>query len=67
MVNGGGLSAATQPVSGAAGSARNDAITRCAQSDLGTTKCPTPGMITSLARVSGLAAACAACGEVMAS
>src|SRR5262245_29930807 len=47
--------------------ARNEAITCCAQSDLGTTKCPTPGMITSLARLSGLAAACAACGEVMAS
>jgi hypothetical protein len=42
MVNGGGLSAATRPVSGAAGSARNDAITLCAQSDLDTTKYATP-------------------------
>src|SRR5262245_1256997 len=67
MVHGGVLRSGRRPVSGAAGSARNEAITCCAQSDLGTTKCPTPGMVTSVARLSGLAAACAACGDVMAS
>src|SRR5262249_12223611 len=40
----GGLSAPTQDVSGAAGSARNDTTTACAHIDWWATACPTPGM-----------------------
>jgi hypothetical protein len=40
----GGFNAPTQDVSGACGSARNEAITAWAQGDAGETTCPTPGM-----------------------
>jgi hypothetical protein len=41
----GGFNAPTQDVSGACGSARNEAITAWAQGDAGETTCPTPGML----------------------
>ncbi len=43
----GGASPATQAVSGAAGSARKETITRWAQGDWGETKCPTSGCAAS--------------------
>lgn len=50
MVNGAGVSPATQPVSGAVGRARKDARTLCAQGDWGTTKWPIPGIRTAVER-----------------
>lgn len=44
----GGLSRATQPVFGALGAARKEANTCCAQRDLATVSCPTPGMATTV-------------------
>jgi hypothetical protein len=53
----GGLSEATQLVSGVLGRARNVATTSWAQRDSGTTKCPTPGIWTIVALGSVRAAA----------
>jgi hypothetical protein len=52
-----GARAATQDVSGALGSARNDTTTACAQGDWGETACPTPGMLMMVA-LDSFAAAC---------
>jgi hypothetical protein len=44
----GGVSRVTQPVLGALGVERKEASTRCAQRDLATGSCPTPGMATTV-------------------
>src|SRR5262245_29024419 len=59
-----GFSPPTQDVSGAEGSARNEAITAWAQGDWGETPWPTPGMLTILAWDSFVAAALAPASEV---
>ena len=60
----GGLSALTQDVSGAAGSARNDTITDWAQGDEGETACPMPGMLMIVALDNFAAAAFAPARDV---
>ena len=59
-----GFSAPTQDVSEAAGLARNDTTTPCAQGDAGETKCPTPGMLMMVALDSFAAAAFAPASDV---
>jgi hypothetical protein len=56
--NGGGCRPLTQAVSGAVGLARNDAKTRCAQRDSGTTKWPMPGKLENVDAPSDYAAIC---------
>lgn len=53
-----------QDVSGAEGSARNDAMTAWAQGDWGETACPTPGMLMMVALERLLAAAFAPASDV---
>ena len=60
----GGFNAPTQDVSGACGSARNEAITAWAQGDAGETTCPTPGMLMIVAFDRFAAAAFAPASEV---
>jgi hypothetical protein len=55
----GGLSRAAQAVSGALGTERKEASTRCAQGDFPTVSCPTPRMSTTMELVSVRAAICA--------
>jgi len=59
-----GFSSPTQDVSGAAGSARNDATTAWAQGEEGATACPTPGMLMIVALESLAAASFAPASEV---